>query len=195
MSDWDGYARILSELLDYTNTYYHQEPLLDVTNSEHSSRYNGLDFVISTDVLEHIDAPVTKALSNIRSMLKTGGILILSVPYLEGYETIEHFPHLHQYKICDVNGKYVLVNVRADGRIETFENLSFHGGPGSILERRVFGEGDLISMLHYAGFGSIEIIEPNIERIGYVWDMTVENPLHKGRRGKSYVMICRNESA
>src|SRR5918997_4002416 len=31
MSDWDGYAVPLAEKFNYRNTYYHQEPKLDIT--------------------------------------------------------------------------------------------------------------------------------------------------------------------
>ena len=32
MSDWEGYAGPLAGKFDYTNTYYHQEPHLDITD-------------------------------------------------------------------------------------------------------------------------------------------------------------------
>jgi SAM-dependent methyltransferase len=191
MSDSEVYARILKDLFTYENTFYHQEPLLDVKRSEQAARYTNLDFVISSDVLEHVEAPISQALRNIHSMLKTSGILILSVPYVEGYETIEHFPHLNKYKICNVGDKYVLINQRLDGDIEEFRNLVFHGGPGAVLEHRVFGEGDLLSLIRHAGFGSVDIVEPNVDNIGFLWDPVVESPLWKGRRGKSYILVCR----
>jgi DNA-directed RNA polymerase subunit RPC12/RpoP len=190
MSDWTGYACDLERIFDYTNTFYHQEPRLDVTSNESVTKYENLDFVISSDVLEHVAAPVSRALLNIRGMLNESGLFILTAPYLEGYETIEHFPHLYDFKITQCNESYRLENKRADGYIETFDSLIFHGGPGSVLEMRIFGEGDLFNLLKYAGF-SCEVLEPSMEGLGYLWDDCVENQLHRNRRNKSYVLLCR----
>jgi hypothetical protein len=191
MSDADAYAGGLARIFDYTNTYYHTKPFLDVTNCESSAQYVNLDFVISSDVLEHIQAPVSEALCNILAMLRPGGHLILTVPYLEGYETVEHFPHLYNYEIVKVGDKYILVNERADGSIEVHHHLSFHGGPGSVLEMRIFGEGDLLSMLRYAGFDNIRVLAPDDRAIGYCWDDVVDGSGGANRRNKSHVLICQ----
>jgi hypothetical protein len=190
MSDWVGYASELERIFDYTNTFYHQEPSLDVTNLESVRKYRDLNFVVSSDVLEHIVAPVSEALKNIRGMIRDDGLLILTAPYVEGYESIEHFPHLHDFKIVSTDGGYVLENKTANGVEERFEHLVFHGGPGSTLEMRMFGEGDLLNLLEHAGF-KCEIMEPKIESIGYVWDDCVENLLYGNRRTKGYVLLCR----
>jgi SAM-dependent methyltransferase len=166
---------------------------LDIKNTEDARQFGKLDFIISSDVLEHVEAPVTTALQNLRAMLKPGGILILSVPYLEGYETIEHYPHLYDYSIAQVGEKYLVLNMRRDGMLEVFENPVFHGGPGSVLELRIFGEGDLSAMLRYAGFGTIEMAYPDLIDAGYVWDAVSESQLWRGRLAKSYVWICRND--
>lgn len=190
MSDAECYSNYLESIFSYTNTYYHTDPLLDISSSESASRYCDLDFVISSDVLEHVRSPVSAALINIGSMLKKGGKLILSVPYLEGYETIEHFPHLNDFGIVQLGDTYVMVNKRVDGLIEIHQNLSFHGGPGSVLEMRIFGEGDLLALLTSAGFGSIDVLRPDDEEIGYFWQDHVESVLAGGRRSKSYIVVC-----
>lgn len=190
MSDWTGYGDELERIFDYANTFYHREPRLDVTDVVSARKYQNLNFVISSDVLEHVVAPVSEALRNIRRMLCNDGVLILTAPYVEGYESIEHFPHLHDFKIVSVDGGYVLENRTANGIKESFEHLIFHGGPGSTLEMRMFGEGDLLNMLKFAGFKS-EILEPRNESIGYLWDDCVENLLYGGRRTKGYVLLCR----
>jgi SAM-dependent methyltransferase len=190
MSDSDTYAAELARICDYSNTYYHTEPFLDITDERSSANYEGLDFVISSDVLEHVSAPVSNALSNIYSMLKNGGHFILSVPYLEGYETIEHFPHLAEYSIVKSGSDFILINYRADNLTEFHRNLTFHGGPGSVLEMRIFGEGDLVSMLRHVGFEEIRFLEPNDYAIGYSWDAHVESALARGRLNKSYILVC-----
>ena len=70
------------------------------------------------------------------------------------------------------------------------ENLSFHGGPGSVLEMRIFGEGNLFDLLNAAGFDSVKALPPCDEPIGYVWQDNVEHVLAGSRRGKSYVLVC-----
>lgn len=191
MSDWPDFVRDLQSITAHTDTFYHQEPRLDLTDSASCNNYSDLDYVICSEVLEHVRSPVSACLQNIRRMLKDEGVLILTVPYLEGYESIEHFPHLENFKIVELSGKYILINVGPDGSTQSFENLSFHGGPGAVLEMRVFGEGDILSMLAFAGFSNVEVMEPNLTSIGYVWDYLTESPLWRGRKGKSCVMVCR----
>jgi SAM-dependent methyltransferase len=190
MSDTGIYACELERLFAYRNTFYHTEPRLDVTDAGSTHPYRDLDFVVSSDVLEHVRAPVSTALKNIHGMLKPGGVLILTVPYLSGYESIEHYPHLKDYEIVAVGGQHAVVNVRADGLVEQFAAPVFHGGPGSVLEMRVFGEGDLVSMLGYAGF-EVRILEANIQEIGYIWHLAPESTLYRDRDSKSFVMICQ----
>ncbi|MBU3736557.1 MAG: hypothetical protein FGM62_06220, partial [Methylobacterium sp.] len=57
MSGADTYAPGLAGKFDYINTFLHRTPMLDITRPEPhwSGRY---DFVISSDVFEHVAAPV-----------------------------------------------------------------------------------------------------------------------------------------
>ena len=191
MSDSDVYAKELSRLFHYTNTFYHTDPYLDIASKTSSLSYRGLDFVICSDVLEHVEGPVDFAIANIFDMLIPGGHLILTVPYVEGFSSIEHYPHYHTAKILEIDGSYALINKRIDGQIELHRNPCFHGGPGSVLEMRIFGEGELMSMLRYHGFEVIEVLEPRDEAIGYIWSDEVENVLTRNRRNKSYVLVCQ----
>lgn len=191
MSDWDRYASVLDRIASYQNTYYHQEPSLDITDAESAAQYRNLDFVISSDVLEHVHRPVIDSFRNISDMLRPGGWLILSVPYLEGYETLEHYPHLHDYKIVELSGTYVVVNKRVDELVELHERPVFHGGEGNVLELRVFGEGELFATLRSAGFAEIVDLKPTMDEIGYVWFPNVEDQLWQGRTSKSHVLLCR----
>lgn len=194
MSDSPSYAAELERIFNYQNTFYHTEPYLDVTDATSCSRYRDMDFIISSEVLEHVKAPVTAALKNIFNMLKPGGMLILTVPYLDGYETIEHYPHLDEFEIVKTGTSYSIVNKRPDGEVEHLVNPNFHGGPGSVLEMRVFGEGDLFSMLRHTGFTEIYDIPPIDREIGYFWEGIVETPLWRGRRAKAHVLACRKPS-
>jgi SAM-dependent methyltransferase len=157
MTDWDGYALRLAEIFSYRNTYYHREPRLDVSANEIPDVMKGNDFVISSDVLEHIVPPVQKAFANIFDMLKPGGCFILTVPYGLQSDTTEHFPDLYEFDISERNGAYVLKNRTKSGVMQEFSELCFHGGPGSTLEMRVFSENALLAHLNTAGFESIKI--------------------------------------
>jgi SAM-dependent methyltransferase len=188
-SDAFQYAGRLAESFDYTNTYYHQSPRIDIMERSTFPK-EPCDFIVCSDVLEHVVGDLDVAFKNLRSALKPGGKLIFSVPYLEGEATIEHFPYLDTWKICEVKGKFFLNNVRADGTQETFTDLNFHGGPGAVLEMRIFGEGDLIGRFKKAGFASIKILEADVMAIGYVWPYVVHRDDHQGRRMKGCVLVC-----
>jgi len=188
-SDAPIYASKLAKLFSYTNTFYHQPPRVDImTRSSFPNKK--FDFVVCSDVMEHVVGDLDEAFGNLKRALNPEGVLIFSVPYLEGEETIEHFPQLHQWKITEIDGKFFLNNVRRDGAHEAFTNLHFHGGPGEVLEMRVFGEGDLMQRLRRAGFQRIDTLEANLTQIGYAWPYVVHREDHQGRRMKGCVLIC-----
>jgi SAM-dependent methyltransferase len=167
LSDWVGYADRLARKFSYTNTYYHREPRLDITSP--ASAYAGsADFLISTEVFEHVPPPVERAFNGSFSILKPGGHLILTVPYSLDPETVEHFPTLHDYELVDEDGARVLRNRRADGTVETFRNLIFHGGEGETLETRLFSETGLQAQLRKAGFNAITTMRENVPEFGII---------------------------
>ena len=157
MSDWSEYGRILKEKFSYENTYYTEEPKLDITNPPTKLKCT-VDFLISTDVFEHVNPPVQRAFMGAQQILKSGGLFIFSVPYcLEG-RTHEHFPELEEFEIIrDEKCDYLLKNRKANGEIQIFDNLTFHGGPGQTLEMRVFSEQDILTHLKESGFTDIKI--------------------------------------
>lgn len=168
MSDWSAYASPLEKKVRYTNTFYHQEPKLDIT-SVPSSLEGTLDFVISSDVFEHVPPPVSRAFENTYKLLKPGGVFIFTVPYTKEAHTKEHFPELYEYTLIKENGRHILKNRKKDGTEEVFSDLVFHGGPGSTLEMRVFSEASLLEELEKAGFKEVKIRkEPYFER-GIYW--------------------------
>jgi SAM-dependent methyltransferase len=140
MSDAGVYATALQRKFGYINTFFHQKPLLDIRSPapEYLRRF---DFVVSSDVLEHVDGPCQHALRNLRALLKPGGLLVLTVPYGFQSDTIEHYPELHDYRIEGEWDERILVNVTEDGREQRSTNLSVHGGDGSTLERRYYAFG------------------------------------------------------
>ncbi len=158
MTDWEGYATVLAEKFSYENTFLHQEPRIDISAPEvPSERCEASDFIISSEVLEHVAPPVQRAFRNIWQLLKPGGVLILTAPYGTNDSTIEHFPELHQFHIVEVDGSFHLRNVTENGVTQEFKDLRFHGGPGSTLEMRIFSEKALIAHLNEAGFSGVKV--------------------------------------
>lgn len=162
MTDWDNYANILSRKLNYINTFYDKEPKLDITDTNPIFR-NALDFLISSDVFEHVAPPVSVSFENAYSMLKTNGVFIFSVPYVKEGKTIEYFPDLDKYEIIQEGEKKILKNITKEGCTQIFENLVFHGCDA--LEMRTFSESSVIEELLNAGFQEIVIYDdPEFEQ-------------------------------
>lgn len=64
-SDHMALAGALASKFDYTNSYYHRFPRLDLLNvSEEQRRQFG--FVICSDVLEHVPPPADRALEGLQ---------------------------------------------------------------------------------------------------------------------------------
>jgi SAM-dependent methyltransferase len=158
LTDWDNYAAKLAEKFAYQNTFYHQEPRLDISDPAIAPHLiSSQDFIISSDVFEHVAPPVDKAFRNAWMILKPRGVLVLTVPYGLQTETIEHFPDLNDYGLVNQEGSYLLRNVTAAGETQEFRKLVFHGGPGTTLEMRVFARDDLLHRLRQAGFDEVYI--------------------------------------
>ena len=89
ISDSDIYSRRLEDRFSYTNTFYDREPAFDLSHPD-ESEFGKYDFVICSDVLEHVRPPIDCAFGALARLLKPAGILILTVPYTLANETIEH---------------------------------------------------------------------------------------------------------
>lgn len=168
MSDSDIYSRRLQRKFSYKNTYYHKEPRLDILNAE----FNGdgcADFIICSDVLEHVCPPVGLAFQNLFGLLKRGGVLVLTVPVVEEALAREHFPNLNKYHIEIRAGRPVLINKTASGSYEEFDELIFHGGEGETLEMRLFSKAWLLDELTRAGFQKIKIMDDEYTDFGILW--------------------------
>jgi SAM-dependent methyltransferase len=170
LSDWPGYARPLAERLGYTNTFYgRQTPRLDLAAiaPELEGRF---DFVIASDVLEHVRPPLSAAFANLRALLRPGGVAVVSVPYEPYGELVEHFPDLHTFELVQVEGdQWELRNTTRDGEEQVFRDLKFHGGPGSTLEMRIFTCASLVEGLVRAGFDHVELYDREAPEWGIVW--------------------------
>ena len=176
LSDDEGYARRLAVAFDYTNTYFHQAPRFDITAvpREHHARY---DFVVASDVFEHVVPPVDRAFAGARALLKPRGVLVFTVPFTLEPDTVEHFPELHDWRLLERNGAWSLHNVTTDGRHQAFDDLVFHGGPGSTLEMRRFSRDALLRAFERAGFARVRVADEACPAFGIEWTEPFSVPM------------------
>lgn len=170
LSDWEGYANRFVRRLNYTNTFYHTDPRLDITDVP-DDMAGTCDFVISTDVFEHVLPPVNRAFNGAKKLLKPGGTFVFTVPFMiEEDDTREHFPHLFKFELkTGADGVVRLHNMRQDGTFEVFDDLCFHGGPGSTLEMRLFARNSIERELQNAGFSNIRFDSEFVPQHGIYW--------------------------
>lgn len=183
MSGAPNYAEGLARKFSFTNTFFHKSPRLDITDPD-THWFDHCNFVISSDVFEHVAHPVGRAFDNTLRLLKPGGVFVFTVPFTKTGNTVEHFPELHEWRIDKRNGHRVLLNVTADSREQRFDGLVFHGGEGETLEMRVFSEISLISELKRAGFEAIRIHGGPCPEFGIAWPQDWSLPI-SARRPKA----------
>lgn len=167
LSDWSGYGRWLALKTDYTNTFFHTEPRLDICNAP-QDRAGSANYLISTEVFEHVPPPASRAFEGAAMMLKPGGVFVFTTPFSNDAETVEHFPFLYEWEIVERGGRHVLINRRKDGTREEFDNLVFHGGPGTTVEMRLFSRAALLRELEAAGFSEIEVFDTPVLDYGII---------------------------
>jgi SAM-dependent methyltransferase len=170
-SDSREYARRLAEVFDYRNTFYDREPRFDLGKLDPQDPSQGpgqYDFLLSSEVIEHVPPPIHEAFRNAYDLLKAGGVLVFTVPYRLANPT-EHFPDLHEYGLAEVGNRMVLVNRTLAGEIQVRDDLSFHrSGTEKVLEMRVFSEEMLRNALAEAGFSSVKVHAGNYQPFGIV---------------------------
>jgi len=176
LSDWERYAELLAEKFTYANTFFHTEPFLDVAKPIPPELRSSADFLISTDVFEHVAPPIRNAFHGVFDLLRPGGHMILTAPFSRHVATLEHYPELHDYRIVQFGGDYVVLNRTADGEYVVHENPVFHGGPGATLEMRILCLNEIASDLKAAGF-EFELVEGNVPEWGIVYKDQPDRPI------------------
>jgi SAM-dependent methyltransferase len=156
LSDPLPVASVLETRFAYQNTSFHEEPRFDIMEAAGEAEF---DFIIASEVFEHVVPPVQTAFNNLERLLKPGGFAVFSCPWEAEGETAEHFPLLHDWQLVRLLSGVVLLNRTADGHLEVFENLAFHGGRGSTLEMRVFSKKGLLANCRAANFAEIDVAE------------------------------------
>jgi SAM-dependent methyltransferase len=198
LSDAQCYAKPLARKLGYTNTHFNTEPHLDIANvpDDRAALY---DFIIASDVFEHVAPPVSRAFRNARRLLKPGGVMIFSVPFSLDDDTVEHFPDLDDYRLVKVDGRIRLENRTADGQTQIFDNPIFHREPvsmspmrllsraalarlfradrGDVLEMRLFSRDALQRDLANAGFARSRVADEDWITYGITWPKPFSVPM------------------
>ena len=164
----------LTEKFWFTNSHYHTAPRLDLCAPD--AQWKGLaNFMICSEVLEHVPPPADVALAGLCEVLKDGGTAIITVPYTRGWdmarehevrhdllvdtnetnETSEYYPDLVSYRL-DGN---VLTWFDSQGREFVDESPEFHGGAAPALTFRKWTIADLERRLLLSGFSTVKQME------------------------------------
>lgn len=168
LSDDACVATALARCFDYTNTYFHTAPRLDIT-AVPDDMTHGYDFVTASDVFEHVVPPVEVAFRNAHRLLKPGGVFVFTVPFTLDADTVEHFPELYDFTVKKERDAWVLHNRTRDGRVQRFDQLVFHGGPGTTLEMRLFSRAALERHFAQAGFREVRFATEPCLPHGIAW--------------------------
>ena len=162
------YADQLALKFDYRNTSYDREPRLDLRDPP-AGELGRYDFIVSSEVFEHVLPPAASAFDNAFRLLKPSGVLVFTVPYSTGGDTREHFGDLGDFGLAQVGDRVLLVSRTAGGAVQVHDNLVFHfGAGGPALEMREFSESDLKTELTRSGFGEVCIYTDNYPAFGVV---------------------------
>lgn len=167
LSDAPHYAAGLERCFSYVNYFYHTEPFLDIRRPD-PALYGQHDFLISSDVFEHVPPPRTTPFVEAWKLLKPGGLLVFSVPYTNLPKTFESYPDLQEFEIVETAQGHRLINRDSSGRTSVYSDLFWHGGPGDTLELRVYCRKHLEFLLQSAGFSDIRFHESDLPASGII---------------------------
>lgn len=167
ISDDHRYANMLEYLFDYQNTHLHKPPFLDVMVLNSEKLEDKVDFIICSDVLEHVIGNWRIAINNLFQYINIGGVLILTVPWDEfSDETLEHYPDCISYNVLKDSLEYTVEIITSRDISYIDETPIFHGGPGNTLEMRVFSLKELIRELGSAGFREVSLQKLDSNKFG-----------------------------
>ena len=131
LTDPEILAGRLAESFTYRNTFLHREPRFDIRSDD--SPLGPVDFLIASEVFEHIEPPVAPAFRNAYRVLKPSGVFLLTVPWVWDGGAGQALPELYDWKAVREGDKWAIVNRNAAGAVERFEDPVFDGGPGPCL--------------------------------------------------------------
>ena len=167
VSDSSCYSDLMSQRLQYRNTFFHAEPLLDICDPASCAGYAPADLIVCSDVIEHTADPPHVVLANLHSMLSPGGSVVLSAPTWRMQSSIEWYPAAAKLRIVARPSGYAVEWSNRRGARYVDDHPNFHGGPGETLERRLLSHDELMMAARHVFREAHELVfEP--ER-GYEW--------------------------
>jgi SAM-dependent methyltransferase len=173
-SDAEIYANRLVELFDYTNTFLHTEPRADIGDAATLEIFRGCQFILCSDVLEHVLVNPVDAIANMYDCLTPDGCLILSAPSYAMQASVEKYPTLRGFSVVAIGGRHAVVYETATGALGFDPDPVFHGGPGSVLEMRLFGHEALLREIRNVGFRRVDMVGDEAQPFGAVWPHAAE---------------------
>jgi hypothetical protein len=131
LTDPEPLATELAARFNYLNTYLTTEPQFDIRFDP--SPLGDLDFLIASEVFEHVEPPVSNAFHNAAGLLRKTGLLLLTTPWVWEGNPATAIPELHDWRLEKHGEDWTIFNRRSDDRVERFSNMSFDGSPGASL--------------------------------------------------------------
>jgi SAM-dependent methyltransferase len=131
LSDPEILSEGLAKSFTYRNTFYDRDPRFDIRRD--ISPIGELDFLIASEVFEHIEPPVWPAFQNAARLLKPGGVFLLTVPWVWEGAAEDRLPDFYDWKLAREEGRWLIVNRRRTGEIQRFYDPVFDGLPGPCL--------------------------------------------------------------
>jgi SAM-dependent methyltransferase len=133
LTDPSSIARPLAERFTYLNTHFDIEPRLDIRGDD--SPLGELDFLIASEVFEHVEPPVSVAFRNAARLLKPNGFLLLTTPWIWDGRGQDVLPTLYDWRLEYAEGKCSILNRARNGEVEWFRDVRPDGGPGRTFGR------------------------------------------------------------
>jgi hypothetical protein len=124
-------GNVLARQFSYRNTYLTGEPRFDVRCDD--SPLGPLDFLIASEVFEHVEPPVSKAFQNAGRILKDSGVFLFTAPWVFEGERATAIGQLHDWNMQKGPNGQEIVNRKPDGTVERIGNLSPDGRPGNSM--------------------------------------------------------------
>lgn len=186
------YNKELSALFDYKNYQIHTTSSFTTLTPEEQSHkidlyninfyiHNNYDFITCSEIVSHISPypGLAVAFKNLHSMLRPGGILVLSTPYMKGGEYKERHPSLHSYEVIKpssphgTSAAWMIKNKTADGADEIIPpTVIYNSEDPASIEMRIMNDAELERLLSDAGFTKISFkqIDEHMNYNGIHWD-------------------------
>jgi len=189
ISDHPACAAAFAEAFDYTNTFFHCDPLLDICDAAAAARFGGCDLVVCSDVIEHTLRPPAVTIANLLAMLRPGGALVLSAPTFRIPATIEWYGGVTGFTIAREAEGFAVHWTDLRGQTLIDRRPIFHGGPGTVLEMRVIAADDLLDVARRLA-ASVEVLA-FAPAWGYAWRFVREFPYLDGEDDGRILILRR----